>query len=59
MEIQIGDRVSARGRSRTSYRGTVRYIGTLPAARAKGDDSEFVGLELRAPHGTNDGRGTH
>lgn len=56
-QFSIGDRVCARGRSHTTYRGTVRYIGTLPAALAKGDSSIFVGLELRAPHGTNSGRG--
>lgn len=50
----IGDRVVAKGRSRTRYRGTVRYIGCIPGKESKGT---FVGIELRAPHGTNDGRG--
>jgi WD40 repeat protein len=57
MSVAVGDRVSVRGRSHTTYRGTVRYVGTLPAALAKGDSSVFVGIELRAPHGTNSGRG--
>ena len=57
VDFGVGDRVSARGRSHTTYRGTVRYIGTLPAAVSKGDTSTFVGIELRAPHGTNSGRG--
>jgi hypothetical protein len=54
MNCSIGDRVVAKGRSRTTYRGTVRYIGTLPNLESKG---EFIGLELRAPHGTSDGKG--
>ena len=55
MDCRVGDRVVVRGASRTSYRGTVRYIGDLgPALKDKG---EFIGIELRAPHGTNDGRG--
>ena len=57
VDFSVGDRVSARSRSHTTYRGTVRYVGTLPAALAKGDSSTFVGIELRAPHGTNSGRG--
>ena len=49
-----GDRVAIKGRSGTSYRGTIRYIGPLTG---KGS-GEFLGIELRAPHGTSDGRGT-
>ena len=48
-----GDRVAFKGRSGTTYRGTIRYIGPLTG---KGD-GEFLGVELRAPHGTSDGRG--
>ena len=54
MNLNVGDRVTAKGRSRTTYRGTVRYIGCLPDLEHKG---EFIGLELKAPHGTSDGRG--
>ena len=43
-----GDRVAFEGRSGTTYRGTIRYIGPLTG---KGD-GEFLGVELRAPHGT-------
>lgn len=50
--ICVGDRVAFKGRSGTSYRGTVRYIGKL-----SGKEGEFIGCELRAPHGTNNGRG--
>ena len=49
-----GDRVAFKGRSGSSYRGTIRYIGPLTG---KGS-GEFLGIELRAPHGTSDGRGT-
>ena len=52
--IHVGDRVVAKGKSRTTYRGSVRHIGCLPNLESKG---EFIGLELRAPHGTCDGRG--
>ena len=48
-----GDRIAFKGRSGTTYRGTIRYIGPLTG---KGD-GEFLGVELRAPHGTSDGRG--
>ena len=54
MNVQVGDRVVAKGRSRTSYRATVRYVGCLPNLEHKG---EFIGLELSAPHGTSDGKG--
>lgn len=51
--FSTGDRVAFKGRSGTSYRGTIRYIGPLTG---KGS-GEFLGIELRAPHGTSDGRG--
>ena len=53
-ECARATRVAVRGASRTTYRGTVRYIGPISGSKAGGD---FVGIELRAPHGKNDGRG--
>ena len=50
--LEVGDRVSFKGQSGTSYRATIRYIGPL-----SGKQGDFVGCELRAPHGTNNGRG--